>query len=87
MEGTSNMLDGSVKFQQASRETFRGDVPSRRSRSGSQKSALANANLILQPPEKVLVALCCFSSEKPKPASMLAARDSALSDSISESFA
>ena len=31
-------------------------LPSRRSRSGSQKSALANASLILQPPEKVLVA-------------------------------
>lgn len=31
-------------------------LPSRRSRSGSQNSALANANLILHPPEKVLVA-------------------------------
>ena len=31
-------------------------LPSRRSRSGSQKRALANASLILQPPEKVLVA-------------------------------
>ena len=71
MEGTSNMLEGS----------------SRRRRSGSQNRALANANLILHPPEKVFVAKCCRSSEKPRPARILAARDSALSDSISESFA
>ena len=68
-------------------ERIFGDLPSRRSRSGSQNSALAKASLILQPPEKVLVAKCCRSSEKPRPARILAARDSALSDSISDSFA
>ena len=71
MEGTSNMLEGS----------------SRRRRSGSQKSARARARRIRQPPEKVLVAKCCRSSEKPSPARILAARDSALSDSISDNLA
>lgn len=62
-------------------------LPSRRSKSGSQKRARAKANLILHPPENVFVAKCCLSSEKPKPARILAARDSALSDSISFNFA
>jgi hypothetical protein len=70
MEGTSNMFDGS----------------SRSRRSGSQNSALASANLILQPPENVLVANCCRSFEKPKPNRILAARGSALSDSISDNL-
>ncbi len=57
MEGTSNMLDGSVNnVSKQTRSLFRSAVPSRRSRSGSQNRALANASLILQPPEKVLVA-------------------------------
>lgn len=62
------------------------NIPSSRRRSGSQNRARAKANLILQPPEKVLVAYCCLSGEKPRPAKILAARDSALSDSISESL-
>ena len=61
-------------------------LPSSSRRSGSQKSARAKASRILQPPEKVLVAKCCRSSENPSPAKILAARDSALSDSISASL-
>ena len=63
------------------------DGSSRRRRSGSQKRARANARRIRQPPEKVLVANCCRSEENPRPARIDAARDSALSDSISASFA
>lgn len=63
------------------------NIPSRSKRSGSQNKALANANRILHPPEKVFVAKCCLSSENPRPARILAARDSALSDSISDSLA
>src|SRR5271155_4497302 len=70
MEGTSNMFEGS----------------SRSSRSGSQNRARARASRILQPPEKVLVGNCCLSGEKPRPARMVAARGSALSDSISLSL-
>ena len=70
MEGTSNILEGS----------------SRRSRSGSQKRALAKASRILQPPEKVFVGNRCLSGENPKPARIVAARGSALSDSISLSL-
>src|SRR5271170_6131999 len=70
MEGTSNMFEGS----------------SRSSRSGSQNRARARASRILQPPEKVLVGNCCLSGEKPRPARMVAARGSALSDSISPSL-
>ena len=62
-------------------------IPSSNRRSGSQKRALASASLILQPPENVLVGYCCLSVENPRPARMLAALDSALSDSISVSFA
>lgn len=63
------------------------DKPSSKSKSGSQNNARAKASLIRQPPEKVFVAYCCLSGENPRPARMLAARDSALSDSISASFA
>lgn len=87
MEGTSNMLDGSVMVSSDGKQTE--DLynsPSSRSRSGSQKSARANASLIRQPPEKVFVANCCLSWENPRPARILAARDSALSDSISASL-
>lgn len=40
---------------------------SNRSRSGFEKSARANANLILHPPENVLVARACISFVKPRP--------------------
>jgi hypothetical protein len=59
---------------------------SRSSRSGSQNRARARASRILQPPENVLVGNCCLSDEKPRPARMVAARGSALSDSISLSL-
>lgn len=61
--------------------------PSSRSKSGSQNRARAKASLIRQPPEKVFVGYCCLSGENPRPAKIVAARDSALSDSISASFA
>ena len=60
---------------------------SSRRRSGLQKSALARASLILQPPEKVLVALACISGVNPRPDRMTAARDAALSASIASSSA
>ena len=60
---------------------------SSKSRSGLQKRALANASLILHPPEKVLVCAACMSVVKPKPARMTEARDGALSDSMASSSA
>lgn len=59
------------------------DGSSSSSKSGSQNRALASARRIRQPPENVLVANCWRSGEKPRPAKILAALDSALSDSIS----
>ncbi len=90
MEGTSNMFEGSVLNSQLSHHPSNqqgpGSAPSSKSKSGSQKSALARANLILHPPEKVFVAKSWRSGENPRPARILAARASALSDSISDSF-
>ncbi len=49
------------------------------------KRALARLTLILQPPENLLVALCCISLLKPRPASSLAALGSAWSAPIARS--
>ena len=86
MEGTSNIFDGSIGMSKV-RSRYEMSIPSRSRRSGSQKRALASASLILHPPENVLVGYCCLSGENPRPARMVAALDSALSDSISVSFA
>lgn len=50
---------------------------SRRSKSGKQKSALASASLILQPPENVFVGWFCISEVNPRPANITLARDGA----------
>ncbi len=55
---------------------------SSRSRSGRQKSALASANLIRQPPENTLVGEACMEEVNPRPERMTEAREGALSDSI-----
>jgi hypothetical protein len=49
------------------------------------KRALARLTLILQPPENLLVALCCISLLKPRPASRRAALGSAWSAPIARS--
>lgn len=51
-----------------------------------ENSALANASLILQPPENSFVFRCCISVVKPSPAKMTEARAGALSDSIAVSW-
>lgn len=60
---------------------------SKSNRSGLQKRALAKANRILQPPEKVLVGRACISALKPKPARITDALEGALSDSMASSSA
>ena len=52
-----------------------------------ENNALASANLILQPPENVLVALACISGVKPKPLSIMDALAGALSASMFSSCA
>lgn len=47
-----------------------------------EKSALAKAKRILQPPENVLVALTCISEENPRPFNIIDALAGAFSASI-----
>ena len=54
----------------------------KRCRTHWEKSALANAILIRQPPEKFFVHLVCISGLKPKPANILLAFAGALSASM-----
>jgi len=56
-------------------------------RSGFLNKALAKANLIRQPPEKVLVAAACIEGVKPSPAKITDALAGALSASMASSSA
>lgn len=62
-------------------ETFLGSI------AYLEKSARARANLIRQPPEKVLVGRACISGVNPSPLSMMDARAGALSASMFSSWA
>src|ERR1700733_7332241 len=61
-------------------------IPSSSKRSGLQNSALARANLILQPPLNSFVFRCCASTLNPRPARILDALASAVSASNSANF-
>lgn len=52
-----------------------------------ENRALARANLILQPPENVLVARACISGVKPKPLRIIEALAGALSASMFSNWA